>query len=212
VVGTTLVRYNGIMQATSRGPVTVYLLDDHDVVRRGLRDLLVTASDVHVVGDSAQARTAADAILQLGADVMLLDLQLQDGSGVHVCREVRSVDPSVRAILLTAADDDDALAAAVLAGASAYAVKLASISNVTWAVRSLGAGRTLIGDAEMARASAIVQDRADRLEPGLSDDETHLLDQILAGQTDDQIAEKLGLDVSAARSDVAGLIDRLLRS
>ena len=143
---------------------------------------------------------------------MVLDLQLQDGSGVHVCREVRSVDSSVRALLLTAADDDDALAAAVLAGASAYAVKLASISNVTWAVRSLGAGRTIIGEAEVSRASAIVQGRADQLEPTLSEEEAHLLDQVLAGQTDDQIAEDLGRDLSAARREHRGADRPALRS
>ena len=89
--------------------VDVYLLDDHDLVRQGLRDLLAPARDLRVVGDSGLARNAAGAILRLGAKVMVLDLQLQDGSGIHVCRQVRAADPSVRGLLVTSASDDDAL-------------------------------------------------------------------------------------------------------
>jgi DNA-binding NarL/FixJ family response regulator len=79
----------------------VYLLDDHDIVRRGLRDLLAPAKDIHVVGDTGSARQAISDILQLETDIMLLDLHLQDGSGIAVCRAVRSARPSVRGLLLT---------------------------------------------------------------------------------------------------------------
>ncbi len=96
----------------------VYLVDDHDIVRRGLHDLLTRARDLEVVGDSGSAREAVGEILRLEADVMLLDLQLPDGSGIEVCRAVRSVNPSVSGLLLTAAGDEVALAAAVLAGAA----------------------------------------------------------------------------------------------
>ena len=103
--------------------VKVYLLDDHDIVRRGLRDLLAAARDIHVVGDSSSTRGAARSILELGANVMVLDLQLQDGTGIEVCREVRAIDPSVSGLLLTSFDEDEALAAAILAGAGGYIVK-----------------------------------------------------------------------------------------
>ena len=112
------------MAAAAGRYVTVYLLDDHDIVRQGLRDLLAPAREVHVVGDSGRAEHAAEAILERGAMVMVLDLQLQDGSGVHVCRQVRAVNPNVQGLLLTSADDDAALAAAVLAGAAGCLVKL----------------------------------------------------------------------------------------
>ena len=90
----------------------VYLLDDHDIVRQGLRDLLVPATDIYVVGDSGSAREATRAIPELGVDVMVLDLRLQDGTGIDVCRAVRAVDPSIRGLLLTSSGDDEALMAA----------------------------------------------------------------------------------------------------
>jgi len=129
----------------------VYLLDDHDIVRQGIRDLLGPARDVLVVGDSGLAQTAPAAILRLGAEVMVLDLHLPDGSGVHVCRQVRSTDPSIRGLLVTSADDDDALAAAVLAGASGFVVKLARSSSILGAIRALKTGRTHIDQTLTSR-------------------------------------------------------------
>src|SRR3954447_10623495 len=125
----------------------VYLLDDHDIVRRGLRDLLAAARDIQVVGDSGFASSAAQAVLDLGATVMVLDVQLQDGTGIEVCRQVRAVDPSVSGLLLTSSDEDEALAAAILAGARRYIVKASRGADIIGAVRRLGGGRSMIEPA-----------------------------------------------------------------
>src|SRR6195952_3393173 len=103
--------------------IRVYLLDDHEVVRRGLRDLLESSGDIEVIGESGLALEATSRIPALHPDVAVLDGRLPDGSGIDVCREVRSVDPSIKALILTSYDDDEALFAAIMAGASGYVLK-----------------------------------------------------------------------------------------
>jgi len=208
VCGIHRVRYNRPMPLAAGTNIRVYLLDDHDIVRQGLRDLLVPARDIRVVGDSGQARTASEAILRLGTDVMVLDLHLQDGSGVHVCRRVRAADPSVRALLLTSADDDEALVASVLAGASGYVVKLARSADVLGAIRRLGAGRDLMDQALVERAAAILRERASSA--ALEGNDVQLLDHVLAGHTDAQIATDVRRDPTEVRDTVGALVDRLL--
>jgi DNA-binding NarL/FixJ family response regulator len=198
------------MPSTSGTDVRVYLLDDHDIVRQGLRDLLVPARDIRVVGDSGRATHAVEAILRLETDVMVLDLHLQDGSGVHVCRHVRAADPSVRGLLLTSSDDDEALAAAVLAGASGYVVKLARSSDVLGAIRGVGAGRELM-DASLAQhAAGILRERAAAIAPALTDAQWELLDHLLEARTDAQIAQETDRDLMTVRDEVIALVDRLL--
>jgi len=203
------VLYNGSMPPTGTN-IKVYLLDDHDIVRQGLRDLLVPARDVRVVGDTGRAQAAPEAILRLGAEVMVLDLHLQDGSGVHVCRQVRAVDPSVRGLLVTSADDDEALAASVLAGAAGYVVKLARSSDVLGAIRRLGAGQNLMNHDLADRAAGILRERAAASVPALTDLERELLDLVLAGRTDSEIADETSGELSAVQDAVAALVDRLL--
>lgn len=97
--------------------IRVYLVDDHEVVRRGLRDLLVSEDDIEVIGESASALEATRQIPALRPDVMILDVRLSDGSGISVCRDVRSIDPSIEALILTSYEDDEAFLSAVIAGA-----------------------------------------------------------------------------------------------
>src|SRR3954462_1183689 len=101
-------------------PIRVFLLDDHELVRRGIRELLESEGDIVVVGESGSAQEAARRIPALRPDVAILDGRLPDGSGVDVCRDVRSVDPTIKALILTSYDDDDALFAAIMAGAAGY--------------------------------------------------------------------------------------------
>src|SRR5919202_6001107 len=103
--------------------IRVFLLDDHEVVRRGLADLLQAAGDIEVVGESGSAQEATRRIPAMRPDVAILDARLPDGSGIDVCRDVRSVDPSIKALILTSYDDDDALFAAIMAGAAGYILK-----------------------------------------------------------------------------------------
>ncbi len=188
--------------------VKVYLVDDHDIVRRGLRDLLVSANDIQVVGDSGAAQGAAQAILEAGANVMVLDLQLQDGTGIEVCREVRAVDPSVRGLLLTSSDEDEALAAALLAGAGGYIVKANRGADIVGAVRRLGGGRRSMIDHALAEP-VISRLQAQPLTPPLTDHEHQLLAHVLAGLSDGDIADFTGADLATVRAEVAGLVRRL---
>ena len=198
--------YNGHMPSYGATTVRVYLVDDHHIVRQGLRDLLAPAHDIEVVGDSALAGTAAEAILSLAVDVMVLDLQLQDGSGIEVCRRVRSVDPSVRGLLLTSAGDDDALVASVLAGAVGYVVKVAGTSDIAGAIRRVGAGRTLLDAAARGRARELVASRAGALSPPLTDLEADLLERVIGGATDRELTDRL-----ERPGEVATVVDDLTR-
>ena len=190
--------------------VKVYLLDDHDIVRRGLRDLLAAARDIQVVGDTNSAQRAARAILDLGANVMVLDLQLQDGTGIEVCREVRAVDPSVRGLLLTSFDEDEALAAAILAGASGYIVKASQGADIIGAVRRLSRGRSMI---DPALAEPVIRRLKSQVPiPPLDDHEQQLLAYVLEGLTNREVADRMGMDVGPAGADIAALIRRITGS
>jgi two-component system response regulator DevR len=187
----------------------VFLLDDHDIVRRGLHDLLDTKADIQVVGDSGSARQAARTIPELKPDVMVLDVQLQDGSGVQVCREVRSADPSIRGLLLTSYEDHEAAAAAILAGAAGYVVKLAGSLDIIDAIRRVGAGRSLLQTAETEHASAQLRARLRNVSPAFTDQEQQVMAHVIEGLTNREIAERLGVADRVLDADVAELIERL---
>jgi two-component system, NarL family, response regulator DevR len=187
----------------------VYLLDDHDIVRRGLRDLLVGANDIDVVGDSGSVREAIPDILRLETDVMLLDLQLQDGSGVEACRAVRAAEPSVQGLLLTGSGDDEALAAAVLAGAAGHLVKLSRSTDIVGAIRKVRAGSSLVDAAGVRRATRLLGSIAEALTPPLTDDELRILERMIGGDTDSQIARDLTSDHVDPGGDLRDLVARL---
>ena len=187
----------------------VYLLDDHDIVRQGLRDLLVPAIDIYVVGDSGSAREATRVIPELRIDVMVLDLRLQDGTGIDVCRAARAADPSVCGLLLTSSGDDEALTAAILAGAAGYVVKLTRSSDITEAIRRVGAGKSLIDRDTLERVSRQLLAAIDELRPRLNEGEQQVLAGVIEGQTDAQIAERTGASLDATTAQVTALIARL---
>jgi DNA-binding NarL/FixJ family response regulator len=189
----------------------VFLLDDHDLMRRGVRDLLSAARDVIVVGESGDAGPAAKQILALSVDVMVLDLHLQDGTGIGVCREVRSADPSVKGLLLTASTDDAAALAAVLAGAAGFATKFARSADLLGTIRALGSAKTsLIDSATADRVTAEYLRRLDDVRPRLTDDERQILAHVADGLTDAQIAERTGADEATLHPQIAALIERTL--
>src|SRR6478752_2211876 len=133
------------------GIVRVYLLDDHEVVREGLRALLESHEDIEVVGESGSAVDAAHRIPALRPDVAVLDARLPDGSGIEVCRTVRAVDPSIKGLILTSYDDDEALFAAIMAGASGYVLKEIRGSDLVDAIRQVASGNSLIDPSLVAR-------------------------------------------------------------
>jgi two-component system response regulator DevR len=196
------------VQAYAAKSLRVFLLDDHDIVRRGLRDLVSAARDLTVVGESSSARAAGGMIRLLDVDVMVLDLHLQDGTGVDVCREVRAADPSVHGLLLTAASDDEAAIAAILAGAAGYTTKFARSADLIGAIRAAGAGRPIM-DPELAqRVTAQLLAEIDHWTPPLDDRDHRLMTLVLDGLTDAQIAERIDADVTTVSADVAALLGR----
>ncbi|MGI8434382.1 MAG: response regulator [Nocardioidaceae bacterium] len=132
-------------------PVRIYLLDDHEIVRRGLRDLFEAEDDFEVVGESGSALEAERRIPALRPDVAVLDARLPDGSGIDVCRAVRSVDPTIRALILTSYDDDEALFAAIMAGAAGYVLKQIGSNDLVDTVRRVAAGQSLLDPAVTQR-------------------------------------------------------------
>ena len=143
-------------------PIRVFLLDDHEVVRRGLRDLLESDGDIEIVGESGTAQEATSRIPALRPDVAVLDARLPDGSGIDVCRDVRSVDPSIKALILTSYDDDEALFAAILAGAAGYLLKQIGGNDLVDAVRRVAAGQSLIDPSLTARVLERLRQRPRR--------------------------------------------------
>jgi two-component system response regulator DevR len=189
--------------------IRVFLLDDHDIVRRGLHDLLDTKRDITVVGDSGSARQAPRRIVELKPDVMVLDVQLQDGSGVQVCREVRSADPSITGLLLTSYEDEAAAASAILAGAAGYVLKLSASLDIIDAIRRVGTGRSLLDAGTVERVTGRLMERLKYLRPAPTDYEQQVMTHVLEGLTNQQIADRLDVAEEQVGADVGDLIERL---
>jgi two-component system response regulator DevR len=191
--------------------IRVYLLDDHEVVRQGLRTLLEGAGDIEVIGESGSAVEAAHRIPALKPDVAVLDGRLPDGSGIEVCREVRSVDPGIRALILTSYDDDDALFAAIMAGASGYVLKQIKGNDLVDAVRQVAAGNSLIDPSLTARVLDRVRNPA-ATAPELADlteQELKLLAFIAEGLTNRQIGEQMFLAEKTVKNYVSSILSKL---
>lgn len=195
---------------TSR-PIRVYLLDDHEVVRQGLRALLESAGDIEVVGESGSAIDAANRIPALKPDVAVLDGRLPDGSGIEVCRQVRSVDSNIRALILTSYDDDDALFAAIMAGAAGYVLKEIRGNDLVNAVREVAAGNSLIDPALTARVLERVRNPSS-VNPelaSLTEQELKLLGFIAEGLTNRQIGERMFLAEKTVKNYVSSILSKL---
>ncbi len=192
-------------------PIRVFLLDDHDVVREGLKFLLEQQDDIEVVGESASAIEATARIPALRPDVAVLDARLPDGSGIEVCRSVRSVDPSINALILTSYDDDEALFAAIMAGASGYVLKEIRSSDLVTAVRHVAAGKSLIDPAMTATVLERIRNgpsTPDELST-LTDRERVLLGHIAEGLTNRQIAEQMFLAEKTVKNYVSSILAKL---
>lgn len=191
--------------------IRVYLLDDHELVRRGLRDLLSAEADVEIVGEAGTAAIAQREILELLPDVAVLDARLPDGSGIEVCREVRAQAPSVQAVILTSYDDEDALVASIMAGAAGFVLKQISGSGLIDGIRLVAAGRSLLDPAATARA----MDRLRRGDPRqrqldvLTPQEQRVLSLITEGLTNRQIGDRLGLAEKTIKNYVSVILAKL---
>jgi DNA-binding NarL/FixJ family response regulator len=191
-------------------PIRVFLLDDHEIVRRGVRELLEAEADIEVVGE---ASTAAEALARVPAtkpDVAVLDVRLPDGDGVSVCRELRSDRPDLACLMLTSFADDEALFDAIMAGAAGYVLKQIRGNDLVGAVRTVAAGGSLLDP----RATAAVLERmrtpkaADPL-AALTDQERRILDLIGEGLTNRQIGERMFLAEKTVKNYVSNLLSKL---
>jgi two-component system response regulator DevR len=195
----------------ARTPFRVFLLDDHEVVRRGLRALLESAGDIEVVGESGLAKEATARIPALRPHVAVLDGRLPDGSGIEVCRTIRAVDPEIKALILTSYDDDEALFAAIMAGASGYVLKEIGGQDLIGAVRTVAAGNSLIDPSLTARVLERVRN-GPATAPELADlteQELKLLALIAEGLTNRQIGERMFLAEKTVKNYVSSILAKL---
>ena len=191
--------------------IRVYLLDDHEVVRDGLRFLLARTEDIEVVGEAGSAAEGTAQIPALRPHVAILDARLPDGSGIEVCRNVRSVDPSINALILTSYDDDEALFAAIMAGASGYILKETRGHDLVEAIRHVAAGRSLIDPALTTKVLERVRN-GPATAPELTDlteQELKLLGYIAQGLTNRQIAEQMFLAEKTVKNYVSNILGKL---
>jgi len=189
----------------------VFLLDDHEVVRRGLRDLLEAEDDLVVTGEAGTADEALRRIPATRPDVAVLDVRLPDGNGVEVCREVRARHPEVRCLILTSFADDDALFQAIVAGASGYVLKQVKGVDLVDAVRRVAAGEALLDPTVTARVLARLRSGpdADPRLARLTGQERRILDLIAEGLTNRQIAERVHLAEKTVKNYVSNLLTKL---
>jgi two-component system response regulator DevR len=199
------------MRQTVGVPVHVFLLDDHQVVREGVRHLLESDDDIVVVGEAGTAAEAFARVPSSGADVAVLDVRLPDGDGIDVCREIRSQHPEIACLMLTSYAEDEALAQSILAGASGYVLKQIRGNELVAAVRAVAAGHSLIDAAttrrvldELRRANA-EDENVERLTPR----EREILDLIAAGKTNRQIGAELYLAEKTVKNYVSNLLAKL---
>ncbi len=192
-------------------PIRVFLLDDHEIVRRGLIDLLSAVDDFEVVGEAGTADEARHRILAVKPDVAVLDARLPDGSGIDVCRDIRSELPSTYCLILTSYDDQDAVLASVLAGASGYVLKEVRGSGLIDAIRQVALGRSLIDPATIEAVMNRVRQgpTVDTRLAGLSEREREILDLIAEGLTNRQIGERLFLAEKTVKNYVSNLLAKL---
>jgi len=191
-------------------PITVFLLDDHEIVRRGVRELLDAADDIAVVGESGSAAEAARRIPALRPDVAVLDARLGDGSGIDVCRDIRNVDESLKVLILTSYDDAEALRSAVLAGAAGYVLKDIRGSDLVAAIRTVAGGGTLMSaEAVGAARLSLLEKGADPLRATLTAQERRILDHVAEGMTNRQIAQDMFLAEKTVKNYVTSILAKL---
>ncbi|MDR3031796.1 response regulator transcription factor [Kitasatospora cineracea] len=197
---------------TDNGHIRVFLLDDHEVVRRGVHDLLSMEGDIEVVGEAGTAAEALNRIPAVHPDVAVLDVRLPDGNGVEVCREIRSQDPSVKCLMLTSFSDDEALFDSIMAGASGYVLKAIRGTDLLSAVRDVAAGKSLLDPVATSRVLARLRDggeKEDERIAQLTKQERRILDLIGEGMTNRQIGNELHLAEKTVKNYVSSLLAKM---
>ena len=191
--------------------IRVFLVDDHEVVRRGLAELLGAQPDIEIVGEAGTAAQARGRIAATRPDVAVLDVRLPDGSGIDVCRAIQATQPETRCLILTAYDDDQALYAAVIAGAAGYVLKDVRGANLIDSIRAVASGRSLLDPTLKKRAveSMKSESATDPRLDALSVRERQVLALIADGMTNREIGEAMALAEKTVKNYVSGLLSKL---
>ncbi|WP_128978414.1 response regulator [Streptomyces roseicoloratus] len=203
------------LPAADTTPTRVFLVDDHEVVRRGLRDLIDDEPDMDVVGEASTADQALARGPALRPDVAVLDVRLPDGDGISVCRELRSRMPDLACLMLTSFDDEDALLDAIMAGAAGYVLKQIKGSDLISAVRTVATGQSMLDPATTARLMHSLRDpeaakpAEDERLAALSERERSVLELIGEGLTNRQIAKRLYLSEKTVKNHISRLLGKL---
>ncbi|GAB3586991.1 response regulator transcription factor [Amycolatopsis endophytica] len=193
--------------------ISVFLLDDHELVRTGLKAVLESDGDIRVIGEAGTVAGALSRIPALTPDVAILDVRLPDGEGIGVCREIRSsVDPAPACLMLTSYSDDEALFGAIMAGAAGYLLKQVSGNDLLGSVRRIAAGGSLLDPELTATVLTRLRGGSGRADPGyeqLSPQERRVLDLIAGGLTNRQIAQHLHLAEKTVKNYVSSVLHKL---
>jgi two-component system, NarL family, response regulator DevR len=191
--------------------IRVFLLDDHEVVRAGVRDMLQRDGDIEVIGESGSAVEATHRIPALRPDVAVLDARLPDGNGIDVCRDIRSVDPSIKGLILTSYEDDEALFAAIMAGASGYVLKQIRGTDLVDGVRRVAAGQSMLDPAVTARVLERIRKGVEEPQElkSLTDQERRILVHVAEGLTNREIAAKMFLAEKTVKNYVTSILTKL---
>jgi two-component system response regulator DevR len=191
--------------------ITVFLLDDHEIVRRGLRDLLTAEPDIDVVGEAGTALSALRRIPALKPDVAVLDVRLPDDDGVSVCREIRSTHPETACLMLTSYGDDQALLGAIMAGAAGYVLKQTCGTDLVSAVRTVAAGGSMLDAHATQRVMERLRERVASVDPlsALTEQEKRVLELIGEGLTNRQISERMVLSEKTVKNYVSSVLTKL---
>ncbi|CAM5567240.1 response regulator [Streptomyces aurantiogriseus] len=195
-------------------PIRVFLLDDHEVVRRGVHDLLNDEPDITVIGEAANVEQALVRVPALRPQVAVLDVRLPDGDGVTVCRELRSQMPELACLMLTSFDDEEALLDSIMAGASGYVLKQIQGSDLVSAVRTVAAGQSLLDPSATAKLMARLRQGQEpepepEALPGLTEREREILALIGEGLTNRQIGQRLYLAEKTVKNHISRLLAKL---
>ncbi|GGK23361.1 DNA-binding response regulator [Streptomyces camponoticapitis] len=204
-----------VREFSPSNPIRVFLLDDHEVVRRGVQDLLDAEPDIEVVGDTG---TAAHALVQgpaLRPDVAVLDVRIPDGDGITVCRELRSLMPRLACLMLTSFDDDDALLDAIMAGAAGYVLKEINGSDLVAAVRTVASGQSMLDPATTTRLMRSLRGEEEGTEheqdalSQLTPREREILALIGEGLTNREIGGRIYLSEKTVKNHISRLLAKL---
>jgi DNA-binding NarL/FixJ family response regulator len=193
------------------GRISVFLVDDHEIFRRGIRALLAGEPGIDVVGEAETASAALARIPALRPDVAVLDVRLPDGSGISVCREIRSALPQTACLMLTGYNDEQALMGAIIAGAAGYVSKQTCGTDLVSALRAVAAGQSILDPQASQQVMARLRQRASAVDPvgALTEQEKRVLELIGEGMTNRQIAQHMFLAEKTVKNYVSSLLTKL---